>query len=238
MSDGIGGIIAGIIEGVSSTGLSIYDRYISDQRHKEKLKREDTGHQRAVKDLIAAGVSPTLAAGQPLQASQPTAPPEMKLSVMERAMQGMTMENLIDQNRMINESANAVKSRGAMDQLKADTMYHDLRILKGLPEPGVLSTADPYSKLIATALSNLQKDLKSAEPMKALGLEDSLLDPEARKELQQKRTEKKIKKKNAKQAKRNRKGEIDALEKSAKDRSFSVKEKAGRAIKKRLPKRR
>ncbi len=98
----IGGILTGAAA-LGSGAIAAWNAWQSKKQQdwqkkvqKETWKREDTAQQRAVADLKAAGLSPTLAAGQGAPTSAPTRPeaPQIKLTPNEIAAQALSLHQM------------------------------------------------------------------------------------------------------------------------------------------------
>ena len=142
-----GSIIQGIA-GIQDSNINIWNAYQSwknynYQRHLQNrvFRREDTTHQRAVKDLMAAGLSPTLAAGSgsPSGAIVTTSAPHAESNMSELAMNMLAIQ----------------KMESDITKTKAESEYIEQQKSK--------SKTDQYGSQIENQIKNLKKKIKENE---------------------------------------------------------------------------
>lgn len=166
ISPGAGGIIgAGIGSGLGMTMFNFGQEkeqldYMKWAQRQTWL-REDTAVQRRVDDLIRAGLSPVLAAGDSAQTSAPVRveyPTIDKSSILDSIVQAHQIQNLKEQNNLIKmqvlKSAfdiDRVRSQADLNRANAARQYWDYQFYRnyGLP----------------TNASNLNKDISGLTNM-------------------------------------------------------------------------
>lgn len=134
---GVSSIVAGAIEGLANSGVSIYNAWSTARNNKIHREREDNAVQRRVADLEKAGLSPTLAAGS-AASSAPLSAPQLDKSEMvarflaarqAQADYASTMAN----KRYVDEQIEYLREQKKSQILNNRLLEHDVNIYTSSP---------------------------------------------------------------------------------------------------------
>lgn len=168
---GTAAIVAGAIEGMANTGISLWNAYQQNRAYEQNQAnivtnwaREDNAVQRRVKDLEAAGLSPTLAAGSSASSSSPISlngPQMAKQSGLSGVINSVIASKSIQQaNANIaytNAQTELIKKQ--KENLNVD-MERNERNLDIEKQSGVHANSSPVAKVIRDVESATGIDTK------------------------------------------------------------------------------
>lgn len=118
--------VGGAIQGFANTGVSIANLIMQKKAYdqnqsniEETWKREDTAVQRRVKDLEAAGLSPTLAAGSAASSTSPISLNAPQMSKLD-GVSGV-LNSIIQGKTIAQQNANIAYTKAQTDLIKKQT---------------------------------------------------------------------------------------------------------------------